>query len=73
MTHRRKQWIIYPPGYVPGISSYKCSRSKKKAWRIALEMGQGAEIHERIHEHPAPRKPWCSGYIGRIYFVGGDK
>lgn len=57
--HKRKKYLIYPPGYEFG-GNYKVRYSKRQAWKVAVRMGEGAEIDVEVTTYPAPRKFWIS-------------
>ena len=56
--HTRKQYLIYPPNYKPG-DGYKVRYSKWQAWKLAMNMGAGAEIDVWVSHHPAR----CQGSV----------
>ena len=59
--HRRKEYLIYPPNYVPG-GGYKKRFSVLQAKKLCLKMGCGAGIDVHIHIHPGPFKSWVSSF-----------
>lgn len=66
--HRRKEFIVYPPDYVPLVDKYKMAKSKRQAWKLANR--KGCEVHENIYVHPAKHKNWISfGGEGRVWYI----
>lgn len=81
MTHRRKEFLVYPPYYCPygelllpphepgkpWADRYRVFASKRKAFEQAVKWGQGSEVMESIHVHLQARKPWQSSRVGRSW------
>jgi hypothetical protein len=63
--HTRKQFLIYPPNYKPG-DGFETRYSKFQAWKVALKMGEGAEIDVCVHKHPARFHDWVSSFSFRV-------
>lgn len=51
MTHKRKQYLVYPPNYSFPMKYYMCY-SKIQAWKQAKRLGVGAEVSISINRHP---------------------
>jgi hypothetical protein len=61
MTHRRKQFLVYPPEYSPHSGKrYKVRFSKRQAWKLAAKLGAGASIDVNVTHHPARATHWNS-------------
>jgi hypothetical protein len=43
-AHRTVSYVVYSPGYVPGIGKYKRARNIKAAFRICRQFGVGSEV-----------------------------
>ena len=57
--HRRKEYLIYPPNYVPG-DGYQKRFSVLQAKKLCLKMGHGAHIRVSVFNYPAKFQPWKS-------------
>lgn len=61
MTHRRKHYCVYPPGYTPsGPKQYKIRHSRYQAFKLALRLGVGAEVWKSTQSHPKRHAFWDS-------------
>ena len=61
MTHRHKQFLVYPPNYDPFSGKrYKVRFSKRQAWKLAVKWGAGASVDVGVSHHPAHCKDWNS-------------
>jgi hypothetical protein len=60
MTHRRKDFIVYPPNYKPLTGRYKIYYSKFQAWKAGIRLGEGATVVVSLQIHPAKHTMWIS-------------
>ena len=83
MTHRRKEFLVYPPWYdpydphrsyaktdtpgKPEAHHYRVFKSKRKAFRQARKWGMRSEVAESIHVHPKRHTSWQSSRTGRVW------
>lgn len=66
--HRRKRFLVYPPGYAPlGSRRYVVCASLRQAKITARRMGAGAEIDEAICVHLRKHTQWVSSTHGRTW------
>lgn len=45
----KRSWVVYPPDYLPGDGYFKIP-FLKDAWNKACELGEGSELHEKVHK-----------------------
>ena len=64
MTHRRIEFVVYPPDYTPGRDKFKVVRSRLQVKKAAQV---GAEVHRCVHVHPGKRQHWVRSYISHVY------
>jgi len=63
MTHRRIEFVVYPPDYTPGRDKFKVVRSWRQAKKVAKP---GSEIDRCVHVHPGKRRPWNRSFLSHI-------
>lgn len=64
--HRRKEFTVYPPDYVPG-DGYKSFKSLGKAKKQAYKFGKGATIFVGVNKHRQAFQP--SFYFSNDYLM----
>jgi len=53
------EYLVYPPDFVPPSSNYKTFKTKKRAFAVALAMGDYARVWRKV------RQPHVWFYEGR--------
>lgn len=66
MTHRRIEFVVYPPDYTPGRDKFKVVRSWRQAKKIAKP---GSEIDRHVQVHPGKRRCWERCFVSHTYMV----
>lgn len=70
MTHRRKQFLAYPPNYDPyGLPRYRSFKSRKAAAKQAEKWGEGASVDVSTQIHDRPRTPWTSSFGKSLFTI----
>ena len=69
--HKRKKYLVYPPGYSPLVGNYKVRNSRYQALKLAEKFGLGSVVDVAIYYHQAARSKWV-GVSGREVFVIGE-
>ena len=67
--HTRKQYLVYPPNYVPG-DGYATVYSKFQAYKIAVKMGGRASCYVSIQKFKNKRSNWVSSSLVPLWEIG---
>jgi len=69
MSHRRKEFVVYPPNYQPGDGFIKV-RTVKAAKKQCRKYGIGSSVMPWIHQHPSRCKPWQTSWTMNLWEYG---
>lgn len=70
MTHRRKEFLVYPPNYRPGaLPKYRSFKSRKAAAKQAERWGESASVDVSINVHDRPHTRWVSSFGKPLFTI----